>query len=79
LKAFSPDGKRLATRSHDRTVKLWDAGAGQEFLTLKGHSNFVWSVAFSPDGKRLATGSGDRTVRLWDATTEQEVLSCSKW
>ena len=72
--AFSSDGQRLGTGSHDRTAKIWDATSGQELLTLHGHSSFVLSVAFSPNRDRLATGSLDNTARIWDATTGRELL-----
>jgi WD40 repeat protein len=40
--------------------------------TLKGHTEFVRSVAYSPDGKTLASGSGDQTIKLWDMVTGKE-------
>jgi WD40 repeat protein/serine/threonine protein kinase len=73
--AFSPDGQRLASGSHDNTVKIWDARTGQESLTLKGHTEAVMCVAFSPDGQRLASGSNDNTVKIWDVRTGQESLT----
>ena len=73
--AFSPDGSRIASAGWDKTVKVWDAATGQETLTLRGHTDWVYSVAFSPDGSRLASASEDKTVKVWDAATGQETLT----
>lgn len=72
---FSPDGKRLASTSHDQTVMVWDTSTGQALFTLRGHTSVTSDVAFSPDGKRLASASWDTTVMLWDTTTGLEVLT----
>ena len=45
--AVSPDGRRLASASIDKTVRLWDANTGQLLHTLTGHTNSVFSVAFA--------------------------------
>ncbi|KAJ1447773.1 WD40-repeat-containing domain protein [Pelagophyceae sp. CCMP2097] len=67
--AFSPDGKRLVTASHDTTARLWDAETGALLTTLREHTGSVFCCAFSPDGKRIVTASRDKTARLWDAET----------
>ncbi len=72
--AFSPDGKRIVTGSHDRTVKVWDARTGTLLMVLEGFQEAVLSVAFSPDGTRIITGSADSTAKVWDARTGTPLL-----
>jgi WD40 repeat protein len=71
--AFSPDGKRLATASADRTARTWLVDGGRPLETLKGHTDYVCAVAFGPDGV-VVTGGYDGAVRLWRPKEKSKVL-----
>ena len=49
--------------------------ADQSRMTLRGHDDWVGSIAFSPDGKRIVSGSVDRTIKTWDAATGVELMT----
>ncbi|OBT54069.1 hypothetical protein VE04_10354 [Pseudogymnoascus sp. 24MN13] len=66
--AFSRDGKHMASGSHDKTVRLWDAVTGAVRQPREGSSP-VTSVDFSPDSKRIVSGSLNGSIQLWDAVT----------
>jgi WD40 repeat protein len=60
----------IATASVDYTTRIWDAASAKEIAFLRGHEDWVNSVAFSPDGSRIVTASADSTARIWDAHLE---------
>ena len=80
LVVFSPDGKRIASVSNNKTVRLWDTEKGEPIgVPLKGHHGWVLSVVFLPDGKRITSASDDKTVQLWDAEKGEPIGAPLEW
>lgn len=75
--AFSPDGKKLATGSADKTVIIWDVAAGGRLATLSGLTEELRCLMFSPCGKYLLAGRGLHWFRrIGFGKIEQYVLGC---
>ncbi|KAF9232864.1 WD40-repeat-containing domain protein [Melanogaster broomeanus] len=70
--AYFPDGMRVASASHDKSIRIWNVQTGAQLKKLE-HPNPVHSLSISPDGKRLV-GGGFRFIRMWDCTTWQVAL-----
>lgn len=84
-KAFSPDGRYIATGGITDSLVLWDARTGKKVRSFDfGHKHpnpylyYVFAVDFSPSGKILAAGGTDRTIDLWDPETGEKIRSLEK-
>ncbi|HEU5381039.1 MAG TPA: helix-turn-helix domain-containing protein [Ktedonobacteraceae bacterium] len=64
---LSHDGTLLAAGTSSGEIRIWLSGSAVPLLTLRGHSDWIRSLAFSLDGNLLVSGSEDRMLRVWDA------------
>jgi WD40 repeat protein len=72
--AFSHDSTRLASASHDSTVRIWDASSGACLQTLEVHSSLVSSADLV---SILALPHSDEIVTKPHPSVRQEVMISS--
>lgn len=68
--SFSHDGRLLASKSKDQTVRIWNGVTGETLCVLDEttHESLVLpGIAFHPKKDILATlGADDRVIRVWE-------------
>lgn len=70
--AWDRDGRRLGAAAGTE-ILIFDPLAARVLATLRGHTEFVSSLAWSPDESRIVSGGDDRSVRVWDAVTAKPI------
>ena len=48
----------------DKTVRIWSLQDKTQVAVLKGHDDFVFSVAITNDSNYIVSGGYDKTVRV---------------
>ncbi len=70
--AFTPDGDKVLSASHDKTIRVWDWRKGKCQKVLKRHNDSVRCLALL-DHNRVASASWDGTVRISDWRTGKQL------
>jgi WD40 repeat protein len=66
---FSPDGRRVLTRTDGDRAFIWDYERSRLVAPPLAHAGRVRHITYSPDGRSVATASADGTACVWDAET----------
>ena len=64
---FSPDGKRIATTSHDGMIFIYDI-SGNKLCSIKASESYVNGLSWDPSGNRIATAGEDGAIQVFSTT-----------
>lgn len=64
--AVNRAGNQALSGHRDGQIRLWSLESDKCLMTLKGHSDLVYSVQFTADGRYAVSGSEDHTVKIWN-------------
>lgn len=68
-RTLSPDGKKLALRTGNSTIQLWDTSTSKQIANMTKPGGMFSNMIFSPDSSLFVTGDNSGTIELWDAMT----------
>jgi len=71
--AFSPDGKKIASASADKFIKVFEVPSGKFLKSFEGHTHHVLDVGWKSDGKLLASAGADNAIKIWDYEKGEQV------
>jgi WD40 repeat protein len=72
---YSPDSSKIAMRTNNHKIVIWDTATGREIKRLVGHNNYIQDIIFSPNGRQLASYALDKTIKTWDISSGELLRS----
>ena len=71
--SWAPDGRHVAVGTSHAEVQIWDAAAGRQVRTMRGHGARVGALAWN--GTTLASGSRDTAIHMHDVRIRDHLVS----
>jgi WD40 repeat protein len=72
---FLGASSKIVSASGDKTVRLHQAIDGDNFRTLEGATDYLYSAAAAADESVIAAGGEDGVLRVWNGTTGKSLAT----